>query len=75
MTSDLEKAKALAGIVVLLGVGPLLWMANNMGTADPERFMRVGIGVVWEVAVPAFGLIAFFFIVIKLASLAGEVQG
>ena len=72
--SDLETAQALAGIVVVLGVvGPLLWMANNMGTANPEQFMRVGVGVIWEVAVPAFGLIAFFFVAIKAATLASEV--
>ena len=69
--SDLDDAMALAGIVVVLGVlGPLLWMANNMGTAEPKTFMLVGVSVIWEVAVPAFGLIVFFFVILKLASIA-----
>jgi hypothetical protein len=75
MASDLEQAKALAGIVVVLGVAPaLLWMANNMGAASTEQFVAVAINVVWQVAVPAFGLIAFFFVVLKGASVAGSMQ-
>jgi len=66
MPSDMDDAKALATAVgVLLLAGPLLWLVTSFDTAPPDLFFRVATGTIVELAVPSFGLILFFFLVIK----------
>lgn len=73
MTSDIEQAEGLATLVgVLLITGPLLWLTTSFDTAPPDQYLQVALGVIVELAMPAFGLILFFFLAIKgLALLDG----
>lgn len=75
MTYDWGDAKELVALITFLGaVGPLLWMFQNLGTADADQFMRVGVSVVTDAAMPAIGLTIFIFALLKGASFLAEID-
>ena len=75
MASEMEQAKELASLVVILTMaGPLLWLATSFDTSSPDQYMRVATGVIVELAVPAFRLIILFFVAIVIVNVVSKIQ-
>jgi hypothetical protein len=68
--SDWNDADDLAtAVVVLLVVGPLLYLTLNMGELSFSQAWAIGEYVIRTIAVPAFGLIIIFWFLLKLEPL------